>query len=328
MVRLAGVPRLPAELGELPRHVLLVVAGSRRKNPLVAPELVVQHARRHDKSRAVAAGVVQLAAHLGGAGDDVHVDEGRLQARPVVAVGHCDDDSLVQPHDQRHVRGDLRVEEPDLERAGIGEEVFGPPRPWPAPSPARPRSRSFPSIPDPARPGPSDSVASRVFSSDCAAAAVSPTDASSRDRPLLVSLWLRNLWIRCCIPPSVPVGNAIITPAATLSPFRRRHGASSRERFFCAPVSICGGGGCRLRNKRWCAVAVAPGGSVCVFNERHKTPFTPWRCGQLAGREDESRGEQGDSRPVAQLGKALCASPVRAAPGASGRSGRLRLESR
>ena len=120
-LRVAG---LPAELGELPRDVLLVIAGPRREDALVAPQLVVQHARRDDQRGSVAARVVELAAHLGRARDDMDVDEPRLEAGAVVAVRHRDHDAFVQAHDQGHARGDLRVEQAHFERSRIREQVL------------------------------------------------------------------------------------------------------------------------------------------------------------------------------------------------------------
>ena len=122
----AGVTGLPGHLRELPVHVLLVEAGPGPQQQVVVLHLVVEQAGGHDQGGAVPARVVELAGGLGGAGDHVDVDEGRFTGGLVVAVGHRDNDALVQSHDELHA-GPVQecVEETDFERAGVREQEAG-----------------------------------------------------------------------------------------------------------------------------------------------------------------------------------------------------------
>ena len=85
---------LPGDFRELSVDLFLIEARARREQDVIAEDLVIEQAGRHDQRRAVSAGVVELPRGLRGAGDDVQVHEGGLVAHLVVAVGHRDDDAL------------------------------------------------------------------------------------------------------------------------------------------------------------------------------------------------------------------------------------------
>lgn len=120
-----GLARFPTDFGELTVDFFLVVAGTGGEDALIAPGFVVVETGGDNEGGAVACGVVHLPGGLGGAGDDVDVDEGGFEGDAVVAIGHGDDDAFVEG-DER-LEGWLveeRVEEGDFVGAGVGEDIF------------------------------------------------------------------------------------------------------------------------------------------------------------------------------------------------------------
>ena len=120
--RFAGFPR---DLRELPVDLLLVEPWARGKHRVVAPHLVVVQTGRDDQRGTVLGGVVHLAGRLRGSRDDVQIEERGLAASAVIAIRHRNHHALVQAENQLHAWPvQERIEEADLEGAGIGEQVF------------------------------------------------------------------------------------------------------------------------------------------------------------------------------------------------------------
>ncbi len=104
-------------------NILLVKPGPWTKNDVIAVNFVVQQSRGDDQGRPIAARIVELARGLGGARDDVHVNEARFTGDLVVPVRHGNHDSFVQAENQvRLILTREGVEEPDFKRSRIGEQ--------------------------------------------------------------------------------------------------------------------------------------------------------------------------------------------------------------
>ncbi len=116
---------LPGELGELLVDVDLLEAGPWRKHEIVAEDRGVHESSGDHHGGMIAVGVEELARCLGGPGDCVKIDEGRLAGHLVVAVGHGNDEAFVQPHDRLNLRSAGQgVEEANFRGARIREDVL------------------------------------------------------------------------------------------------------------------------------------------------------------------------------------------------------------